>query len=107
MEDSRARDPENGENPPKRKPKKEETSDDDESDDEVPSSDLSNDEDVAEATEEFATIIPGPPTVTDVEDAAGKNLVYDYHSYIYSVLQRKPTMIYQRSGSAQTNHPPQ
>jgi hypothetical protein len=53
----------------KPKPKDEDTSSDDE---EVPSSDLSENEDGAEATDEFATVIRGPPTVTDGDDNAGK-----------------------------------
>jgi hypothetical protein len=70
----------------KRKQKDEETSGDDETDEEAPSSELSDDEGGAEATDEFATVIRGPPTVTDGEDIAGKNQIYCYDLIIYACL---------------------
>jgi hypothetical protein len=61
--------------PRKHKPKEDETSTDTDIDEEAPSSELSGDEGSEEATEQFATIIHGPPTVTgsDGGEAAGKN----------------------------------
>jgi hypothetical protein len=58
----------------KRGAKAVETPSDNETDEEPSSSDPSDiDEDEEEATQSFATIIRGPPTVTDGEDAAGKH----------------------------------
>lgn len=67
----------NDEKRPRRNPKEEETSADDETEEEPSSSEHSSGQDGAEAAEGFATVIRGPPTITDGEDVAGKHGVRD------------------------------